>query len=116
MQLSAFHQDRADRLPEQTQKRVYGGAAQAPRRGGGGSGIVKIFHWEGEPQRELDTATTTTASTTSLCTFQLIIQTTASTSVAPPSSRTADNTVLHIVLYSTSRTATERAVYAPGDL
>ena len=68
MQLSAFHQDRADRLPEQTQRRVYGGTARAQRRGGG---IVKIFHWEGEPQRELDTATTIT--TTSLRTLQLII-------------------------------------------
>ena len=56
MQLSAFHQDRANRLPEQTQRRVYGSTARAQRRGGG---IVKIFHWEGEPQRELDTATTT---------------------------------------------------------
>ena len=74
MQLSAFHQDRADRLPEQTQRRVYGGAARAPRRGGGGGGgIVKIFHWEGEPQRELDTATTT-ATTTSLRILQLIIR------------------------------------------
>ena len=87
---------------------MYGGAARAPRRGGG---IMKNFHWEGEPQRELDTATTTP-----LRTFQLIIRTTASTSVAPPSSRTADNTVLRTVLYSTSRTATERTVYAPGDL
>ena len=65
---------------------MYSGAARAPRHGGG---IVKIFHWEGEPQREFDTATTTP-----LRTFQLIIRTTASTSVAPPSSRTADNTVL----------------------
>ena len=64
-QLSAFHQDRANRLPEQTQRRVYGSAARARRHGGG---IVKIFHWEGEPQRELDTATTA-----SLCTLQLII-------------------------------------------
>ena len=64
MQLLAFHQDRANRLLEQTQRRVYGGAARAPRRrGGGGGGIVKIFHWEGEPQRELDTATTTTTTT-----------------------------------------------------
>ena len=55
MQLSAFHQDHADRLPEQTQRRVYSGAARAQRRGGG---IVKSFHWKGEPQRELDTATT----------------------------------------------------------
>ena len=47
MQLLAFRQDRADRLPEQTQRRVYGGAARAQRRGGG---IMKIFHWEGEPQ------------------------------------------------------------------
>ena len=106
MQLSAFHQDRANRLPEQTQRRVYGGAARAPRRGGG---IVKIFHWEGEPQRELDTATTT-----SLRILQLIIRSTASTtSVAPPSSRTADNTILRTV---PTRMATERTVYAPGDL
>ena len=81
MQLSAFRQDRANRLPEQTQRRVYGSAARALRRGGGG-GIVKIFHWEGEPQRELDTATTTT---TSLRILQLIIRSTASTtSGAPP--------------------------------
>ena len=114
MQLSAFHQDRADRLPEQTQRRVYGGAAQAPRRGGGGGGIVKIFHWEGEPQRELDTATTT-ATTMSLRILQLIIRSTAfTTSGAPPSSRTAYS-------YSTrhlhgTRTAIERTVYAPGAL
>ena len=87
MQLSAFHQDRANRLPEQTQRRVYGGAARAPRRrgGGGGGGIVKNFHWEGEPQRELDTATTT-----SFRILQLIIRSTAfTTSGVPPSSRTA---------------------------
>ena len=71
MQLLAFHQDRANRLLEQTQRRVYGGAARALRRGGGGSGVVKNFHWEGEPQRELDTATTTT-TTTSLRILQLI--------------------------------------------
>ena len=114
MQLSAFYQDRANRLPEQTQRRVYGGAAQAPRRGGGGGGIVKFFHWEGEPQRELDTATTT-ATTTSLRILQLIIRSTAlTTSVTPPFFRTADN----IVLYSTYNiyTATKRTVYAPGDL
>ena len=66
----AFRQDRANRLPEQTQRRVYGGAARAPRRGGGGGGggIVKNFHWEGEPQREFDIATTI-----SLHTLQLII-------------------------------------------
>ena len=86
---------------------MYGSAARARRRGGG---IVKIFHWEGEPQRELNTATTTT----SLRTLQLIIQTTASTSIAPPSSCTADNTVLYSIY--TTRTATERTVYAPGDL
>ena len=50
---------------------MYSSTAQARRHGGG---IVKIFHWEGEPQRELDTATTI-----SLCTLQLIIQNTAST-------------------------------------
>ena len=69
--ISAFRQDRANRLPEQTQRHMYGGAAQARRHGGG---IVKIFHWEGEPQREFNTATTT-----SLRTLQLIIQITAST-------------------------------------
>ena len=56
MQLSAFYLDRANRLPEQTQRRIYGGAARAPRRGGG---IVKFFYWEGKPQQELDIATTT---------------------------------------------------------
>ena len=55
-QLSAFRQDRANRLLEQTQRHVYGGAARAQRRGGG---IMKIFHCEGEPQQELNTATTT---------------------------------------------------------
>ena len=99
MQLLAFHQDRANRLPEQTQRRVYGSAARAPRRRGGGGGIVKIFHWEGEPQRELDTATTTT--TTSLRTLQLIIQSTASTtSGVPPSSCTAyDYSTRHLHLH-----------------
>ena len=111
MQLSAFYWDCTDRLLEKTQRRVYGGAARAPRRGGGG--IVKIFHWEGEPQRELDTATTTTATTTSLRILQLIIRSTAfTTSGAPPSSRTAYS-------YSTRHlhgTAIERTVYAPGAL
>ena len=87
MQLSAFRQDRANRLPEQTQRRIYGGAARALRRGGGGGGggggIVKIFHWEGEPQRELDTATTTT-TTTSLRILQLIIRSTAFTTSGAP--------------------------------
>ena len=46
---------------------MYGGAARAPRRCGGGGGIMKNFHWEGEPQRELDIATITT--TTSLYTL-----------------------------------------------
>ena len=64
-QLSAFRQDRANRLPEQTQRRVYGGTARARRHG---SGIIKNFHWEGEPQQELNTATTIF-----LYTLQLII-------------------------------------------
>ena len=50
---------------------MYGGAARARRHGGG---IVKFFHWEGEPQRELDTTTAT-----SLRTLQLIIRIMAST-------------------------------------
>ena len=70
-QLSAFHQDYANRLPEQTQRHVYSSAARARRHGGG---IIKNFHWEGESQRELNTATTI-----SLHTLQLIIQITAST-------------------------------------
>ncbi|OCL00456.1 uncharacterized protein K441DRAFT_102327 [Cenococcum geophilum 1.58] len=36
------------REPKQTQRRAYGCAAPALQRGG----IVKIFHWEGEPQRK----------------------------------------------------------------
>ena len=55
MQLSAFHQDRADRLPEQTQRRVYGCVAPAQRRGSGG---VKIFRWGVSPSKSLNTATT----------------------------------------------------------
>ena len=48
---------------------------------------MKIFHWEGEPQQELDTATTT-----SLRILQLIIRSTAfTTSGVPPSSRMAYN-------------------------
>ena len=92
---------------------MYGGAARAPRHGGGGGGIVKNFHWEGEPQRELDTATTTT--TTSLRTLQLIIRSTASTtSGVPPSSRTAYTTVHGTYTYT--YTAIERTVYALEDL
>ena len=56
----AFLQDRANRLPEQTQRRVYGGAAQAWQHS---SGIIKIFHWEGEPQQEFNIATTTSLYT-----------------------------------------------------
>ena len=43
--LLVFRQDRANRLLEQTQRHIYGGAAQAPRRrgGGGGGGIMKNF-------------------------------------------------------------------------
>ena len=61
----AFRQDYANRLPEQTQRHVYSSTAQARQHGGS---IVKIFHWEGEPQQEFDIATTT-----SLRTLQLII-------------------------------------------
>ena len=51
---------------------------------------MKIFHWEGEPQRELDTAATTTITTTSIRILQLIIRSTAfTTSGVPPSSRMA---------------------------
>jgi hypothetical protein len=100
---------------------VYGGAARAPRRrggggGGGGGGIVKIFHWEGEPQRELDTATTT-ATTTSLRILQLIIRSTAfTTSGAPPSSRTAYSYKYTAPIHGTYIRHGERTVYAPGSL
>jgi len=45
-----FRLDRVNRLPEQTQRRVYGCAAPAQRRGGGG---VKIFSLGGEPQQKV---------------------------------------------------------------
>jgi hypothetical protein len=100
--LSAFHQDCANRLLEQTQRRIYGGAARVQRRGG----IVKIFHWEGEPQRELDTAIT------SIRTFQLIIRTTASTSDAPL------HPVRHTIALHGTYTARQlnEPVYTPGSL
>ena len=50
-----FHLDRVNRLPEQTQRRVYGCAAPAQRRGSGG---VKIFRWGVSPSKSLNTATT----------------------------------------------------------
>ena len=49
-----FHLDCVNRLPEQTQRRVYGCAAPAQRRGGGG---VKIFRWGVSPSKSLNTAT-----------------------------------------------------------
>ena len=49
-QLSAFHQDRANRLPEQTQRRVYSCAASALRRGGG---VEKIFAGRVSPNEKL---------------------------------------------------------------
>ncbi|KAF2175469.1 hypothetical protein K469DRAFT_702159 [Zopfia rhizophila CBS 207.26] len=53
-----FHRDRVNRLPEQTQRRVYGCATSARRRGG-----VKIFRWEGEPQQRVENTTTTSQRT-----------------------------------------------------
>ena len=47
--LLAFHQDRANRLPEQTQRCVYSCAASALRCGGV---AWRIFCWEGEPQQK----------------------------------------------------------------
>ncbi|KAF2193903.1 hypothetical protein K469DRAFT_709370 [Zopfia rhizophila CBS 207.26] len=58
-----FHQDRVNRLPEQTQRRVYGSAASALRRGGG---RVKNFRWEGEPQRRFENTNTTSQRTHSV--------------------------------------------------
>ena len=72
--------------------------------------VVKIFYWEGEPQQELDTATTTT----SLRILQLIIRSTAfTTSGVPPSSHTAYSYKYTTPIHST---AIERTVYAPGSL
>jgi len=49
-----FHLDRVNRLPEQTQRRVYGCATPAQRRSGGG---VKIFRWGVSPSKSLNIAT-----------------------------------------------------------
>ena len=49
-----FHLDRVNRLPEQTQRRVYGYAAPAQRRGGSS---IKNFHWGVSPSKSLNTAT-----------------------------------------------------------
>jgi len=46
-----FRLDRVNRLPEQTQRRVYGCAAPAQRRGGSG---VKIFHWGVSPSKKFE--------------------------------------------------------------
>ena len=50
--LLMFHLDRVNRLPEQTQRRVYGCAAPAQRRGGGGG--AKNFSLGGEPQQKFE--------------------------------------------------------------
>ena len=47
-----FHLDRVNRLPKQTQRRVYGCAAPAQRRGGGGG--VKIFYWGVSPSKKFE--------------------------------------------------------------
>jgi len=49
--LLMFHLDRVNRLPEQTQRRVYGCAAPAQRRGGSGA---KIFHWGVSPSKKVE--------------------------------------------------------------
>ena len=49
--LLIFHLDRVNRLPKQTQRRVYVCAAPAQRRGGGG---VKIFHWGVSPSKKFE--------------------------------------------------------------
>ena len=83
---------------------MYGSAARALRRGGGG---VKIFRWGVSPSKK--------AQGTAIHVFYVrvgLFESTASTSGVPPSSRTAYN-------YSTWHlhgTAIERTVYAPGDL
>jgi len=46
-----FHLDRVNRLLEQTQRRVYGCAAPAQRRGGSG---VKNFHWGVSPSKKFE--------------------------------------------------------------
>ena len=47
--LLIFHLNCVNRLPKQTQRRVYGCAAPAQRRGGGG---VKKFHWGVSPSKK----------------------------------------------------------------
>jgi hypothetical protein len=105
----AFHRGRANRLPEQTQRRVYSCAASALRRGGV---AWRIFRWEGEPQRKAQKRLLRLyVEATHVCT-SVYIRIIASTSGVTPSSHTAFN-------YSTQHlhgTATERTVYAPGSL
>ena len=104
----AFHWDRANRLLEQTQRRVYGSAARVLRRGGGG---VKIFRWGVSPSKKAQG----TAIYTRLFVHVGLFESTASTSTSgvPPSSRMADNTILRT---APTRMANERTVYALGDL
>src|SRR5437016_3848604 len=46
-----FRLDRVNRLLEQTQRRVYGCAAPAQRRGGSS---IKIFHWGVSPSKKFE--------------------------------------------------------------
>ena len=75
--LLMFYLDRVNRLPEQTQRRVYGCAAPAQRRGGGG---VKIFRWGVSPSKSLNTATTSPTYT-----FGHLNRQASSSGVLPPS-------------------------------
>ena len=75
--LLMFHLDRVNRLPEQTQRRVYGCAAPAQRCGGGG---VKIFRWGVSPSKSLNTVTTSLTYT-----FGHLNRQASSSGVLPPS-------------------------------
>src|SRR6266702_7681818 len=75
--LLMFHLDRVNRLPKQTQRRIYGCAAPVQRRGGGG---VKNFRWGVSPSKSLNTATTSP-----IYTFSHLNRQASSSSILPPS-------------------------------
>src|SRR6266568_8803980 len=86
-----FHLDHVNRLPEQTQRRVYGCAAPAQRRGGGS---VKIFRWGVSPSKSLNTATTSPTYTFSHLNQQAFIPLAFS---LPPINTT--HTAQHLYIY-----------------
>jgi len=103
-QLLAFHQNRANRLPEQTQRRVYSCTVLALQRGGG---VKKIFAGRVSPNEKLQKQP--------LRLYISLHLTTASTTGVNPSSHTAYDYDYNIRQFST-HTATEWTIYTLGGL